>query len=99
MLLNLRFTSLLRRAAAFVAVAPAALGFAQNRLPTSAEIDAYLTAVVRETRIPGVVALVVDADRAVYTGAFGKQNGIVQQRESRDARARLGARRAPQACG
>ena len=37
-------------------------------------IDAYLTGVVRDTRIPGIVALVVDADRIVYTGAFGRQN-------------------------
>jgi methyl acetate hydrolase len=47
---------------------------AQNRLPTSADIDSYLTAVVRDTRIPGIVALVVDADRIVYTGAFGLQD-------------------------
>ena len=47
---------------------------AQNRLPSSAEIDTYLTSVVRDTRIPGIVALVVDADRVVYTGAFGRQD-------------------------
>jgi len=62
-----------------VAVALAALVFApwiyaQDRLPGSAEIDAYLTGVVRDTRIPGIVALVVDADRVVYTGAFGRQD-------------------------
>ena len=74
MLLNFHFTSLLRLAAALVAVALAPFATAQNRLPTGAEIDAYLTTVVRDTRIPGIVALVVDADRVVYTGAFGKQN-------------------------
>ena len=47
---------------------------AQNRLATSADIDAYLTTVIRDTRIPGIVALVVDADRVVYTGAFGRQD-------------------------
>ena len=47
---------------------------AQNRLSSSAEIDAYLTSVVRDTRIPGIVALVADADRVVYTGAFGRQD-------------------------
>jgi CubicO group peptidase (beta-lactamase class C family) len=52
---------------------------AQNRLPNSGAIDAYLASVIRETRIPGMVALVVDADRVVYTGAFGRQdvgNGV-----------------------
>ena len=71
---NLRFASLLRIAAAFVAFAVAPWAFTQERLPGSAEIDAYLTSVVRDTRIPGVVALVVDADRVVYTGAFGRQD-------------------------
>jgi len=69
-----RFTPLLRVAAAFVTLSLASWAAAQNRLPTSAAVDAYLTGVVRDTRIPGIVALVVDADRVVYTGAFGKQN-------------------------
>jgi CubicO group peptidase (beta-lactamase class C family) len=47
---------------------------AQHRLPTSADIDSYLSTVVRDTRIPGIVALVVDADRIIYTGAFGRQD-------------------------
>jgi CubicO group peptidase (beta-lactamase class C family) len=74
MLLDFRSASLLRTAVALVAFALAPFASAQNRLPSSAEIDAYLTSVVRDTRIPGIVALVVDADRVVYTGAFGKQN-------------------------
>src|SRR5690349_19909424 len=74
MLLNFRIAPLLRFAAGFVAVLLATSAAAQNRLAGGAEIDAYLTSVVRETRIPGIVALVVDADRVVYTGAFGKQN-------------------------
>ena len=74
MLPKTRFTPLLRVAAAFVTLALASWAAAQNRLPASAAIDAYLTGVVRDTRIPGIVALVVDADRVVYTGAFGRQN-------------------------
>lgn len=65
---------LLRAAVAFVALAFAFWTAAQNRLPSSAAIDSYLTSVVRDTRIPGIVALVVDADGVVYTGAFGRQN-------------------------
>src|SRR4026209_2933079 len=74
MLLNIRFASWPRVAAAVDALALAPWAAAQNRLPGSAEIDAYLSGVVRDTRIPGIVALVVDADRVVYTGAFGRQN-------------------------
>jgi len=71
---NLRSAPLLRVAVAFVFLAFAPWAAAQNRLPSSAAVDAYLTGVVRDTRIPGIVALVVDADRVVYTGAFGRQN-------------------------
>jgi CubicO group peptidase (beta-lactamase class C family) len=73
---NTRLVSLLRIAAAFVAfaLAPSPWASAQDRLPGSAEIDSYLTSVVRDTRIPGIVALVVDADRIVYLGAFGRQD-------------------------
>jgi methyl acetate hydrolase len=74
MLPTVRFAPLLRIAAAFVTFALATSAAGQNRLPTSAAIDAYLAGVVRDTRIPGIVALVVDADRVVYTGAFGRQN-------------------------
>jgi methyl acetate hydrolase len=56
-----------------LAVAPR-LAAAQNRLPGSDAIDSYLTGVVRDTRIPGVVALVADADRVLYSGAFGRQD-------------------------
>ena len=74
MLPNFSFAPLLRLAAAFVVLSLAQWASAQNRLPDSAEIDAYLAGVVRDTRIAGIVALVVDADRVVYTGAFGRQN-------------------------
>ena len=74
MLPTLKTEPLLRAAVAFVALAFAPWAAAQNRLPTSAAIDSYLTNVVRDTRIPGIVALVVDGDGVVYTGAFGRQN-------------------------
>jgi CubicO group peptidase (beta-lactamase class C family) len=69
-----RLLSLLRAAAAFAAFTVAPWTYAQDGLPSSAAIDAYLTSVVRDTRIPGIVALVVDADRVVYSGAFGRQS-------------------------
>lgn len=63
----------LRLAALAVAVfAPIAV-VAQNRLASSAEIDTYLASVVRDTRIPGLVGLAVEADGIVYLGAFGRQ--------------------------
>jgi methyl acetate hydrolase len=67
--------TLLRVAAVSVVMAAAPhWADAQNRLPSSAAIDAYLTRIVRDTRIPGIVALVADADRVLYTGAFGRQD-------------------------
>jgi CubicO group peptidase (beta-lactamase class C family) len=48
--------------------------FAQSRLPNSQAIDAYLETVVRDTHIPGIVALVTDADGPLYVGAFGHQD-------------------------
>jgi methyl acetate hydrolase len=66
--------SLPRVALALAALALAPALSAQGTLPSGAALDAYLTSVVRETRIPGIVALVVDADRIVYTGAFGRQD-------------------------
>jgi len=63
-----------RAALAAAALAFAPWAFGQDRFPSSAALDDYLTGVVRETRIPGIVALVVDADRVVYTGAFGRQD-------------------------
>ena len=68
-------TSPPRVVAAVVAFAFAAVSaHAQNTLPTNAEIDAYLASAVRDTHIPGIVALVTDADRVLYTGAFGRQD-------------------------
>jgi CubicO group peptidase (beta-lactamase class C family) len=58
---------------ALAALAPSLLA-AQNRLGNGAAIDAYLADTVRTTKIPGVVGLVADADRILYTGAFGLQD-------------------------
>jgi CubicO group peptidase (beta-lactamase class C family) len=55
---------------------------AENRLRDGAEVDRYLAGVIAETRIPGIVAMVADADGVLYTGAFGEQNtgaGIAMQ--------------------
>jgi methyl acetate hydrolase len=65
---------LLRVAAALVVVAFAGPLWAQSALRSSAAIDAYLETAVRDKGIPGVVALVADADRVLYTGAFGRQD-------------------------
>ena len=46
----------------------------QERLSDSAEIDAYLERAVEQTYIPGLVAMVADGDRILYSGAFGEQN-------------------------
>jgi CubicO group peptidase (beta-lactamase class C family) len=56
---------------AFAALAPLE-AFAQNRLEGSAEIDSYLAHTIETTKIPGVVAMVADADRILYSGAFGR---------------------------
>jgi CubicO group peptidase (beta-lactamase class C family) len=66
--------SLLRFAVLAVAACVAFPTLAQNRLANSAEIEVYLAGVVRDTKIPGVVGLVVDADGILYTGAFGRQD-------------------------
>ncbi len=46
---------------------------AQHALPRSADIDAYLQSAVA-THVPGVVAMVADADHVLYSGAFGRQD-------------------------
>jgi methyl acetate hydrolase len=72
---------LMRRAAvawplSIVAVAVLLTSFAAvaaDRL-AAAELDAYLREAVDATHIPGVVAMVADADTVLYSGAFGTQN-------------------------
>ena len=48
--------------------------FSQNRLAGSAQIDAYLRQAVEQTHIPGVLAMIADADGILYSGAFGEQH-------------------------
>ena len=57
---------------AVIALVPPAL--AQNRLTDAGKIDADLEHAVRETHIPGIVAMVADADGVLYSGAFGAQD-------------------------
>jgi CubicO group peptidase (beta-lactamase class C family) len=47
--------------------------FAQNRLADAAAIDAYLEQATAG-KIPGVVAMVADANNVLYSGAFGRQD-------------------------
>ena len=47
---------------------------AQDRLGDAHQIDAYLEHAVRETQIPGVVAMVADAHKVLYSAAFGAQD-------------------------
>ncbi|HEY1869011.1 MAG TPA: serine hydrolase domain-containing protein, partial [Candidatus Cybelea sp.] len=43
-------------------------------LSDSAEIDAYLKQTIATTKIPGVVAMVADADHILYSGSFGSRD-------------------------
>ncbi len=47
---------------------------AQSQLTNSAAIDGYLEQAVSKTKIPGVVALVIDNENVLYSAAVGKQN-------------------------
>lgn len=44
------------------------------QLGNSAEIDSYLRNAVQTTKIPGLVAIVVDSDGITYSASFGHQN-------------------------
>ena len=55
------------------ALAPS-LALAQTALADAGKIDADLMRAVRETHIPGIVAMVADADGVLYSGAFGAQD-------------------------
>jgi len=46
----------------------------QAQLDSATEIDSYLERAVRTTKIPGIVAIVVDRNKVIYTGSFGYQN-------------------------
>jgi CubicO group peptidase (beta-lactamase class C family) len=58
---------------ALVAFAPCHAG-AQTRLADGPELDAYLKQTIEHTKIPGVVAMVADADHVLYMGAFGSRD-------------------------
>ncbi len=47
---------------------------AQGQLNNSAAIDDYLEQAVLTTKIPGVVALVINNENVLYSAAFGQQN-------------------------
>jgi methyl acetate hydrolase len=54
----------------FVAIATCSMGMAAS----PAALDDYLGSRIRDTRIPGIVAMVVDKQGIRYSGAFGKQD-------------------------
>jgi CubicO group peptidase (beta-lactamase class C family) len=56
------------------AIALPCSSFAQPRLADTAAIDAYLRQATETTKIPGVVAMVANADSVLYAGAFGRQD-------------------------
>ena len=58
-------------AAALALVGPA---LAAQEIANSAAIDAYLDRAVEETKIPGLVALVVDEDGVIYSHTAGLRN-------------------------
>jgi len=62
-------------------------GLAQPSLPSAAQaaLDAYLEEVVAQTYIPGVVALVTNAERTIYVGAAGYQDVARHRRMREDA--------------
>ena len=51
---------------------------AQGQLNNSAAIDDYLEQAVSTTKIPGVVALVIDNENVLYSAAFGNQNATAE---------------------
>jgi len=51
---------------------------AEAQLANSAAIDGYLEQAVSTTKIPGIVALVVDNESVLYSAAVGKQNVMAE---------------------
>jgi len=49
-------------------------GASESELDSVADIDNYLGQVVQSTKIPGIVAIVVDRNKVIYSGSFGYQN-------------------------
>ena len=67
---------LLRASVLCVAVSWSALAAAQPQLtdPGAEALARYLRSVVEQGDVPGAVAIVVDADRVLFRGAYGMQN-------------------------
>src|SRR5262245_3114162 len=78
---------------ALTAVAPLE-AFCQNRLGGSAAIDTYLDQAVK-ARIPGIVAVVADANGVLYSGAFGQQDVAKHVTMSADSIFRLASMTKP----
>jgi methyl acetate hydrolase len=87
----MRCASLLR----LVAVFCLSIGTAAAADSGNAAIDNYLESRIRETQIPGVVAMVVDRNGARYTGAFGRQNVAGNQPMRADAIFRIASMTKP----
>jgi CubicO group peptidase (beta-lactamase class C family) len=70
-LTRMRAALLFGSAALLVLIGPA---LAAQEITNSAAIDAYLDRAVAETKIPGLVALVVDENRVIYSHTAGLSN-------------------------
>ncbi|HET8698484.1 MAG TPA: serine hydrolase domain-containing protein [Gammaproteobacteria bacterium] len=68
--------------------------FAQHRLADAAAIDTYLEQAVAG-KIPGVVAMVADANGVLYSGAFGRQDVAKGVRMTPDSIFRLASMTKP----
>src|SRR5438552_1911974 len=71
------------------------IGTAAAADSSGAAIDRYLESRIRETQIPGMVAMVVDRNGARYTGAFGRQNVAGNQPMRADAIFRIASMTKP----
>lgn len=68
---------------------------AQGQLNNSAAIDDYLEQAVLSTKIPGVVALVIDNESVLYGAAFGQQNVAAEIAMSMDTIFRIASMTKP----
>lgn len=59
---------------ACASIAGAAPAYADGEIETASAIDAYLDTAVEQTKIPGVVALVVDGEGIIYSHTAGYRN-------------------------
>ena len=70
-------------------------GTASAAAPGNAAIDQYLESQLRATRIPGMVAMVVDRNGPRYTGAFGRRDVAANQPMQADAIFRIASMTKP----